>query len=72
MAQQVKDPALSVLWHEFDPWPGNFRMPQAQPEKKKKKMKTKTDVFTSYTQKLCVLYYWAKKIFADMQLKFSR
>lgn len=35
-------------------------------------MKTKTDVFTSYTQKLCVLYYWAKKIFADMQLKFSR
>ena len=34
MAQEVKDPALSLqwlgslLWPGFDPWPGNFRMPK--------------------------------------------
>ena len=39
MAQQVKDPGLSVLWlelllrHGFDPWPQNF----CTPKKKKKK-----------------------------------
>ena len=25
----------SLLWHECDPWPGNFCMLQAQPKKKK-------------------------------------
>ena len=40
--QWVRDPALSLqwlgrqLWHEFDPWPGNFYMPQVWPKKKKK------------------------------------
>ena len=30
MAQQVKDPVLSLLWHGFNPWPGNFhRLPSA-------------------------------------------
>ena len=24
MAQWVKDPMFSVLWHGFEPWPGNF------------------------------------------------
>ena len=39
MAQQVKDPVLSLLWlwlqlwHRFDPWPGNFCMPWARPKK---------------------------------------
>ena len=39
--QQVKDLALSLqhlgslLWHEFNPWSGNFHMPQAGPKKKK-------------------------------------
>ena len=28
MAYQVKDLAKSLLRHGFDPWPGNFRMPQ--------------------------------------------
>ena len=34
MAERVKDPALprqllgSLLWHRFDPWPGDFLMPQ--------------------------------------------
>ena len=41
MAQQVKDQALlllwlgSLLWYGFNPWPGNFHMPWAQPKKKK-------------------------------------
>ena len=43
MAQQVKDPALSLLWlwlHLWlgvDPWPGNFHMLRMKPKKKKKK-----------------------------------
>ena len=37
MVQQVKDPALSLPWHGFDAWPGNFCMPQARPKKKKRK-----------------------------------
>ena len=39
MAQWVKDLALSLLWQEFDPWPGNFQMPWGQPKKKKKERK---------------------------------
>ena len=40
MVQQVKDPVLSLLWlglllwYRFDPWPWNFCMLQARPEKK--------------------------------------
>ena len=39
--EQGKDLALSLqqlgwlLWHRFNPWPGNFHMPQAGPKKKK-------------------------------------
>jgi len=38
VAQQVRDLALSLqqlgsrLWHWFDPWPGNFHMPQTWPK----------------------------------------
>ena len=39
--QQVKDPALSLLWsllwHGFNPWSENFHMLWAQPKKKKKR-----------------------------------
>ena len=31
MAQWVKDPALSLLWLGFDPWPRKFHMPWALP-----------------------------------------
>ena len=31
-----KDPALSLLWHGFILYPGNFRMLQAQPKKREK------------------------------------
>ena len=40
VSQWVKDLALSLLWlwlllwFGFDPWPGNFHMPQMQPKKK--------------------------------------
>ena len=30
MAQQMKDLALSLLWHGFDPWPGNICALQVQ------------------------------------------
>ena len=46
MAQQVKDPALSLLWLGLLLWcgiysyPENFPMPQAWPKGKKKKKKT--------------------------------
>ena len=47
MAQQVKDPALSLqqlgllLWHQCDPGPGNFHMLWTWQRKKKKKAKAK-------------------------------
>ena len=39
VAQCVKDHALSLLWLEFDPWPGDFHMPQEQPKNKTKQNK---------------------------------
>ena len=42
VVQQVKGPVLSLqrlgwlLWLRFYPWPSNFHMLQARPEKKKK------------------------------------
>ena len=44
MAQQVKDPKLSLqwlkllLWQGFDPWLRNFHMPWVPEKKKKKKL----------------------------------
>ena len=32
----VKNPVLSLLWHGFDPWPGNFCMSWVQQKKEKK------------------------------------
>ena len=43
MAQQVKDPALSLLWlgpllwRRFDPWVGNFRKSWVGPKNKTQK-----------------------------------
>ena len=42
VAQQVKDPALLLLWYRFYPWPRNFCMLWAWLEKKKKKRKKRT------------------------------
>jgi len=42
VAQWVKDLVLSLQWlgsllrHSFNPWLGNFHMPQAWPKKKRK------------------------------------
>lgn len=47
--QGVKDPELSLqqlglpVWHSFDPWLGNFPMPQAPPKKEGKKKKKDTE-----------------------------
>ena len=35
MAQQVKDPALSLLWLGFNSAPGNFCIPCVQPKQNK-------------------------------------
>ena len=32
MAQWIKGLAWSLLWHGFDPCPGNFCMPQTKPK----------------------------------------
>ena len=32
---EIKDSVLLLLWHGFDPWPGNFCMLQAWQKKKK-------------------------------------
>jgi len=37
VTQQVKDPALSLLWREFDPWSGNFCLRLVQPKQTKTK-----------------------------------
>ena len=36
MAQQVKNPALSLLWLGFHPWPKNFHMSYVWPKEKEK------------------------------------
>ena len=40
VVQQAKDPALSLQWHGFEPWPSNFCMPQVQPKINNKKSLT--------------------------------
>ena len=41
VAQEFKNPLLSLLWFMLDPWPPNFQLPEAQPKKKKWKKKVK-------------------------------
>ena len=49
LALFVKDPALSpqqlrlLLWHRFDPWPGNFHMPWVWLKKPKNKAHAHTN-----------------------------
>ena len=46
VAQQVKDLALSLIWHGFDPWLGNLRMLQMWPKNKLIKKKKEKTIFT--------------------------
>ena len=41
MVQLVKDLALSLLWHGFDPWPGKFYMLRGTAKKKKEREREK-------------------------------
>ena len=34
-AQWVEDLVLSLLWHQFNPWPGKFCMPKKREKKEK-------------------------------------
>ena len=43
MAQQVRDLALSLLWHRFSSWPANFHMPWVQTKRKGEKKKKKKE-----------------------------
>ena len=43
MALQVKDPVLSLQWHGFNSWPGNFHMPQEWQGKKERKKRRKEE-----------------------------
>ena len=43
MAQQVKDLALSLLWHGFNPWPRELPHAVGVAKKKKKKKKINTE-----------------------------
>lgn len=49
----VKEPALSLPWlgsllgHGFNPWLGNFCVPQAPPKQKEKKNKEEEENLTS-------------------------
>ena len=50
----VEDPALlplwlgTMLWCQFDPWPGNFHMPWAWARKKKKKIGVQQILASNY------------------------
>ena len=37
LGQWGNDSALSLWWHRFNPWPGNFYMPRVHLKKEKKK-----------------------------------
>ena len=54
MAQQVKDPVLSLLWRKFNPWLGNFAC-QGHCQKKKKKKKKKNHHSRTHMVYLCTL-----------------
>ena len=41
MAQQVRDPALSLQQLRFNPWPGSLHLPQVRHKEKKKTKKRK-------------------------------
>ena len=64
MAQQVKDPVLSLYQLRSDPWPGNFHMLQEQPwkrqkdKKKKKKKKIGLDSLPNISPKDSVQENW--------------
>ena len=62
VAQRVMDPALSLqrlrllLRCRFDPWSGNFHMPQVWPKKRKKRKEKKGK------QRVPVVAQWVKNL----------
>ena len=53
MAQLVKCLMLSLQQPQFDPWPGDFHMPQVQPKHPPKKMKTNKQTKEIMYKKSC-------------------
>ena len=56
VAQQVKDPALSLLWCMFILWPGNFPVPQGQEKKKKVEVKRKLQRKKASKLEVCQIF----------------
>ena len=48
--QWVKGPMLSLLWREFDLWPGNFHMTWGWPKPKQNRKKSPDDKYIHYFQ----------------------
>ena len=74
MAQQVKDPALSLqqlrllLWRGFDPWPRNFCTLQDRP---KKKNKTTLDVHLKFSHMVKLFQGQCKECLKEINEKKS-
>ena len=54
VAQQTKDPALSLLWYRFNPWPQELPHVLGMAKKKKKKKKNRQ----SCEKDSVYLYLW--------------
>ena len=64
VAQWAKDPALSLLWLRFDPWPGKFHMPWERQKKKKKKKKAPR---SKHKKCLFACCYWGNTSFQKIK-----
>ena len=60
MVQWVKDPAWSLqwlgslLWHDFNSWPGKFHRHKSGKKKKKKKKKTDLSI------RIATVAFWSR------------
>lgn len=62
MTQCVKDPELTLLWHRFDSWTGNFHMLRAEAKKKggggRKDKKNESHSSPEILQLFTLFYYF--------------
>ena len=60
VAQRIKNLTLSLLWHRFNPWPGNFRMPHVCPEQQQQQQirNTPSQIFCHKVNDSPELFSW--------------
>ena len=68
VAQQVKDLALSLMCHMFNPWSGNFCRPQVQPKKKKKVKENKQQIPNRCCSIVLAVLYIPQSLFSEMAI----